>query len=73
MAFRDPGPLFPRTVVSAPPLDPRITERRNPRTVDIDLASPLGIVELMSAEDRSVADAVASQREVIAEAIATIE
>ncbi len=73
MAFRDPGSPFPRTVVSAPPLDPRITERRNPRTVDIDLATPLGIVDLISAEDRSVADAVASQREAIAEAIAAIE
>ncbi|MBL0938145.1 MAG: N-acetylmuramic acid 6-phosphate etherase [Gemmatimonadaceae bacterium] len=54
-------------------LDPRITERRNPRTVDIDLASPLGIVDLISAEDREVADAVASQREHIARAIEVIE
>jgi N-acetylmuramic acid 6-phosphate etherase len=43
-------------------LDPRITEHRNPRTASIDLASPLEIVDLMNAEDRTVADAVATQR-----------
>ncbi len=59
--------------MSAPPLDPRVTERRNPRTVDIDLASPLALVDLINAEDRAVMDAVASQREAIAEAITTIE
>jgi N-acetylmuramic acid 6-phosphate etherase len=59
--------------VSAPALDPRVTERRNPRTVDIDLASPLAIVDLIIAEDRVVADAVASQREPIAETIGLIE
>jgi N-acetylmuramic acid 6-phosphate etherase len=59
--------------VTAPPLDPRITERRNPRTVDIDLADPLALVDLIHAEDRAVADAVASQREAIARAISAIE
>lgn len=59
--------------MSAPALDPRVTERRNPRTVDIDLASPLEIVDLISAEDRVVMDAVVSQREPIARAIAAIE
>jgi N-acetylmuramic acid 6-phosphate etherase len=59
--------------VSAPALDPRVTERRNPRTVDIDLASPLAIVDLFTAEDRAVADAVATQREPIADTIAVIE
>lgn len=54
-------------------LDPRITEHRNPRTATIDLASPLEIVDLMNAEDRTVADAVASQREAIARLIAIIE
>jgi N-acetylmuramic acid 6-phosphate etherase len=53
--------------------DARVTEQRNPRTVDIDLASPLGIVDLMNAEDRTVADAVASQRERVAEAVAEAE
>ena len=53
--------------------DPRVTERRNPRTQEIDLADPLGIVDLVNAEDRTVADAVASQRERIAEAITAAE
>jgi len=54
-------------------LDPRVTERRNPRSADIDLASPLEIVDLMTAEDRGVADAVATQREPIARAITLVE
>jgi len=54
-------------------VDPRVTEQRNPRTQQIDLADPLGIVDLMRAEDERVADAVATQREQIAEAIATAE
>ncbi|HUQ48507.1 MAG TPA: N-acetylmuramic acid 6-phosphate etherase [Gemmatimonadaceae bacterium] len=49
--------------------DPRTTERRNPRTVSIDLASPLEIVDVINAEDRAVPDAVNSQREQIARAI----
>jgi N-acetylmuramic acid 6-phosphate etherase len=53
--------------------DPRLTERRNPRTAAIDLASPLEIVDLINAEDRSVPDAVASQREPIARAVARAE
>jgi N-acetylmuramic acid 6-phosphate etherase len=56
-----------------PPLDPRVTERRNPRTANIDLASPLEIVDLMNAEDRTVADAVATQRDQIAQVIALTE
>jgi N-acetylmuramic acid 6-phosphate etherase len=54
-------------------LDPRVTERRNPRSHDIDLASALEIVDLMNAEDRTVADAVATQRESIARAITLVE
>jgi N-acetylmuramic acid 6-phosphate etherase len=54
-------------------IDPRLTERRNPRTARIDLASPLEIVDLINAEDRTVPDAVASQREAIASAIAEAE
>src|SRR5215218_2245357 len=50
-------------------IDPRLTERRNPRTAEIDLASPLEIVDLINAEDRTVPDAVASQREAIARAV----
>lgn len=54
-------------------LDPRVTERRNPRSADVDLASSLEIVDLMNAEDSSVAVAVASQREQIARAIDLVE
>jgi len=59
--------------VSAKILDPRVTEQRNPRTAEIDLASPLEIVDLMNAEDRTVAHAVATQRERIAEAVSAAE
>ena len=54
-------------------IDSRLTERRNPRTADIDLATPLEIVDLINAEDQTVPDAVASQREPIARAIAQAE
>jgi N-acetylmuramic acid 6-phosphate etherase len=55
--------------LAAPAIDPRITERRNPRTADIDLASPLEIVDLVNAEDRDVPRAVAEQREHVARAV----
>src|SRR3981081_955375 len=58
---------------SALMLDPRETERRNPRTAAIDLASPLEIVDMINAEDRRVPDAVATQREQIARAIELAE
>ncbi|MFN2636649.1 MAG: N-acetylmuramic acid 6-phosphate etherase [Gemmatimonadaceae bacterium] len=54
-------------------LDPRETERRNPRTAAIDLASPLEIVDLINAEDKRVPDVVATQREQIARAIELAE
>lgn len=54
-------------------LDPRLTERRNPRTADIDLASPLEIVDLINAEDRMVAEVVHAQREPLARAVALAE
>ncbi|MBY0488932.1 MAG: N-acetylmuramic acid 6-phosphate etherase [Gemmatimonadaceae bacterium] len=70
-------PHTPRLLIVSqsplPPLDPRVTERRNPRTADIDLADPLALVDLINAEDRAVMDAVASQREAIATAITAIE
>jgi N-acetylmuramic acid 6-phosphate etherase len=53
--------------------DPRITEQRNPRTAEIDLASPVQIVDLLNAEDRLVPAAVAEQREVIANVITAVE
>jgi N-acetylmuramic acid 6-phosphate etherase len=54
-------------------IDPRLTERRNPRTAEIDLASPLEIVDLINREDHGVPDAVATQREPIARAIEQAE
>src|SRR6185503_2266145 len=54
-------------------IDPRITEKRNPRTADIDLASPLEIVDLIAAEDARIPAAVHSQREAIARAIEIAE
>ena len=56
-----------------PHLDSRLTEQRNPRTASIDLAPPLEIVDLIQAEDRTVPDAVATQREAIARAISLVE
>ena len=56
-----------------PPLDPRITEQRNPRTASIDLASALDIVDLINAEDAGVAAAVHGQREPIARAVELVE
>ena len=50
-------------------LDPRLTERRNPRTPEIDRASTLEIIDLISAEDVAVPAAVAGAREEIACAI----
>jgi len=54
-------------------LDPRLTERRNPRTVAIDAASPLEVVDLIAAEDAGVPRAVASARVEIARTIELIE
>jgi N-acetylmuramic acid 6-phosphate etherase len=54
-------------------LDSRITERRNPRSANLDVSSPLELVDLMNAEDRTVADAVATQREPIARTITLVE
>jgi N-acetylmuramic acid 6-phosphate etherase len=54
-------------------LDPRETERRNPRTASIDLASPLEIVDMINAEDRRVPEIVATQREQVARAIELAE
>src|SRR2546427_11714136 len=49
--------------------DPRATERRNPRTERIDVASSLEIVDLMNAEDATIAKVVHGERERIAAAI----
>jgi N-acetylmuramic acid 6-phosphate etherase len=50
-------------------LDPRLTEQRNPRTERIDVATAIEIVDLINAEDATVAAAVRSVRGEIARAI----
>lgn len=49
----------------------RETEQSNPRSVDLDLSTPLQIVDMINAEDQTVAAAVHAQRLPIAEAIKT--
>lgn len=49
--------------------DPRLTEQRNPRTLGIDVASSTEIVDLLSAEDRTVPAAVYQARDALARAI----
>ena len=48
-------------------LDKRLTEQRNPRSARIDFLSPLQITELINSEDQTVAEAVAEEREAIAQ------
>jgi N-acetylmuramic acid 6-phosphate etherase len=54
-------------------MDARLTERRNPRTRAIDLATPLELVDLINAEDALVVPAVARARGEIARAIELVE
>jgi N-acetylmuramic acid 6-phosphate etherase len=54
-------------------MDARLTEQRNPRTVGIDVASPIEIVDLIGAEDARVPEAVARAREETAAVIAMVE
>src|SRR3954468_1935754 len=61
---RKPTPSAP-----TPPLDARLTERRNPRSMRIDQLSSLEIVDLINGEDRLVAAAVSDERLQIARAI----
>jgi len=51
------------------PLDPRLTEQRNPRSMRIDQLSSLEIVDLINAEDQMVAQAVHEEREPIARTV----
>ncbi len=55
------------------PLDPRLTEQRNPATADIDLADAARIVELMNQQDRRVPEAVWEVRDAISRAIEMVE
>ncbi len=58
---------------SSAPLDPRLTEQRNPATADIDLADAARIVELMNREDRRASEAVWEVRDAVARAIDMVE
>ena len=53
--------------------DRRLTEQRNPRSRRIDELDPLGIVDLINAEDRMVAEAVGEERHAIARALELAE
>jgi len=53
--------------------DPRLTEQRNAASSRIDELDPLGIVDLINAEDRGVAEAVGAEREAIARAVELTE
>jgi len=54
-------------------LDPRLTERRNPSTRDIDVASAIELVDLIAGEDAGVPAAVSAERESIARAVDLVE
>jgi N-acetylmuramic acid 6-phosphate etherase len=53
--------------------DSRLTEQRNPRSQRIDELDALGIVDLINAEDRMVAEAVGEERQAIARAVELAE
>jgi len=53
--------------------DRRLTEQRNPTSQRIDELDALGIVDLINAEDRMVAQAVGEEREAIARALELAE
>ena len=59
----------PSPAVATPPLDARLTEQRNPRSMRIDQLSSLEIVDLINAEDRLIAAAVSDERLQVARAI----
>ncbi len=61
----------PGSAPTPPPL--RATERRNPRSANIDLADPLTLVDIINAEDAAVPALVAGCRLEIAAAVALIE
>lgn len=53
--------------------DPRLTEQPNPVSRRVDELDALAIVDLINAEDRTVADAVGQEREAIATALELAE
>src|ERR1041385_1957177 len=68
-----PTPYLSKLASGMTFIDPRLTERRNPRTAEIDLASPLEIVDLINAEDQTVPAACATRRGGIARAMERAE
>ena len=70
-----PISLVAPPVTDATPVhrDARVTEQRNPRSASIDLASPLEIVDIITAEDAGIVPVIQAQREVLASAIAAAE
>lgn len=50
-------------------LDDRLTEQRNPASSDIDTRTAQEIVDLINAQDRTVAEAVHAERERVAQAL----
>jgi N-acetylmuramic acid 6-phosphate etherase len=65
-----PAARLARKLMSpAKPLDPRLTEQRNPLSTRIDQLSTIEIVDLINAEDRMVAAAVGEERQQIARTI----
>ena len=54
-------------------IDPRLTERRNPNTRDIDVASSIELVDLIAREDAGVSGAVSIARESVSKAIDLVE
>jgi N-acetylmuramic acid 6-phosphate etherase len=60
-------------MASKKPLDPRLTEQRNPYSAEIDQLSCLEIVDVINAEDHRVAPAVQAERHNLALAIAMVE
>ena len=53
--------------------DPRLTEQRNPRSREIDALDALGLVDLINAEDRRVAEAVGRERASLARGVELVE
>jgi N-acetylmuramic acid 6-phosphate etherase len=56
-----------------PPLDPRLTEQRNPETAEIDRLSALEVCRIINREDQKVAPAVAAQLPELARAVEIAE
>lgn len=56
-----------------PMSDPRLTEQRNPRSRHLDTLAPAALVELINAEDRTVAEAVGRETVALTRAVELVE